>query len=91
MRGEGKGPIDAFVAALRNGCKVDAHVLDYSEHALGDGEDAVAIAYVHVRDAAGNATWGVGRRRSIVGASLAAVLSAVNRLQSIEGAPPPPA
>ena len=83
VRGDGTGPIDAFVAALRNGCKIDAHVLDYSEHALGDGEDAVAIAYVQVRDGAGNSRWGVGRRRSIVGASLDAVLSAVNRLQLI--------
>jgi 2-isopropylmalate synthase len=82
VRGEGTGPIDAFVAALRRGCKLDVHVLDYSEHALGDGEDAVAIAYVSVRDGAGNTTWGVGRNRSIVGASLDAVISAVNRLSA---------
>ena len=80
VRGEGTGPIDAFVDALRNGCKIDAHVLDFSEHALGDGEDAVAIAYVQVRDGKGNSAWGVGRQRSIVGASLDAVVSAVSRL-----------
>jgi 2-isopropylmalate synthase len=84
VRGEGTGPIDAFVAALRRGCKLDVHVLDYSEHALGDGEDAVAIAYVSVRDGEGNTTWGVGRRRSIVGASLEAVISAINRLHPTE-------
>ena len=87
VRGEGTGPIDAFVAALRRGCKIDAHVLDYSEHALGDGEDAVAIAYVQVRDGVGHTTWGVGRRRSIVGASLDAVVSALNRL--MQGRPLP--
>ncbi len=91
MRGDGSGPIDAFVAALRRGCKIDAHVLDYSEHALGDGEDAVAIAYVSVRDGRGNTTWGVGRNRSIVGASLDAVLSAVNRLHALEARGPLPA
>jgi len=83
VRGEGTGPIDAFVAALRSGCDVDVHVLDYTEHSLGDGEDATAIAYVQVRDNAGRTLWGVGRRRSIVGASLDAVVSAVNRLQSL--------
>ena len=85
VRGEGTGPIDAFVAALRKGCDVDVHVLDYSEHAIGDGEDAAAIAYVQVRDAEGRTSWGVGRRRSIVGASLDAVVGAVNRVQSIRG------
>jgi 2-isopropylmalate synthase len=85
VRGEGTGPIDAFVAALRNGCDVDVHVLDYSEHAIGDGEDAAAIAYVQVRDAEGRSTWGVGRQRSIVGASLDAVIGAVNRLLAIAG------
>jgi 2-isopropylmalate synthase len=85
VRGAGTGPIDAFVAALRNGCGVDVHVLDYTEHALGDGEDAAAIAYVQVRDGAGRTLWGVGRRRSIVGASFDAVVSAVNRLQALAG------
>ncbi len=85
VRGEGTGPIDAFVAALRSGCDIDVHVLDYSEHALGDGEDATAIAYVQVRDAEGRSSWGVGRRRSIVGASLDAVVGAVNRVQAMAG------
>ena len=60
VRGEGAGPIDAFVAALRNGCDIDVHVLDYCEHALGDGEDAAAIAYVQVRDAEGRSTGASG-------------------------------
>jgi 2-isopropylmalate synthase len=80
VRGEGTGPIEAFVAALRSGVRMDVHVADYAEHALGDGEDATAVAYVAVRDAAGRATWGVGRHPSIVAASLEAVLSAANRL-----------
>src|SRR5690606_14244789 len=35
VRGEGSGPIDAFVAALRKDTGRALHVLDYSEHALG--------------------------------------------------------
>ena len=80
IRGEGAGPIDAFVAALRHGTQLDVHVVDYAEHALGHGEDAVAVAYVEVRDAGGHTTWGAGRHASIVRASLEAVTSAANRL-----------
>lgn len=80
IRGEGAGPIDAFVAALRQGTRVDVHVVDFAEHALGHGEDAAAVAYVELRDAEGRTTWGAGRHASIVRASLEAVTSATNRL-----------
>jgi 2-isopropylmalate synthase len=80
LRGVGTGPIDAFVDALRKGCRLDVHVYDYAEHALGHGEDAAAVAYVAVRGADGQTRWGVGRHASIVGASLTAVVGAVNRL-----------
>ncbi|MCU0668543.1 MAG: 2-isopropylmalate synthase [Myxococcota bacterium] len=81
IRGEGAGPIDAFVVALRHATNLDVHVVDYAEHALGHGEDAVAVAYVELRDAQGRTTWGAGRHASIVRASLEAVTSAANRLQ----------
>jgi 2-isopropylmalate synthase len=79
VQGEGSGPIDAFVAALRKDAALDVHVADYSEHALDRGEDALAAAYVELRVGEGAATWGFGRHRSIVAASLEAVASAVNR------------
>jgi 2-isopropylmalate synthase len=53
-------------------------VLDYHEHAMSTGEDAVAAAYVEV-DVEGLAAWGVGVHPSIVTASLHAVVNAVNR------------
>jgi 2-isopropylmalate synthase len=80
LRGEGTGPIDAFIAALRDGLRIDVHVVDYAEHALGHGEDAAAVAYVELRGADGRSVWGAGRHRSIVAASLEAVVCAVNRL-----------
>jgi 2-isopropylmalate synthase len=57
----------------------DVRVLDYAEHALSAGGDAVAAAYVEclVRDAV---YWGVGVDANIVTASLKAVISAVNRV-----------
>ena len=53
--------------------------LDYSEHALGEGADARAAAYVEAR-IGGKTRWGVGLDASIVTASLRAVVSAVNRV-----------
>ena len=52
--------------------------LDYAEHALSSGGDAIAAAYVEcaVDD---QVVWGVGLDPNIVTASLKAVVSAVNR------------
>jgi 2-isopropylmalate synthase len=78
LAGQGTGPIDAFVAALRDGLGLDVSVRDYHEHAVGAGADAAAVAYVEVVTD-GQVRYGVGRDRSIVTASLRAVLSGINR------------
>src|SRR3954447_6550645 len=79
LEGEGNGPLSAFVTAI-NGLEhnFDVRVLDYAEHALSSGGDAMAAAYVEclVRD---TVYWGVGIDTNIVTASLKAVISAVNR------------
>lgn len=78
IAGSGNGPIDAFVGALRAELGLDVAVRDYHEHAVGSGADAAAVAYVEVvMD--GHIRYGVGRDRSIVTASLRAVLSGINR------------
>jgi 2-isopropylmalate synthase len=77
--GAGNGPIDAFVAALKQMSGLELRVSDYSEHALGEGADARAIAYVEVA-LPGRAAYGVAIDQSIVNASLLAVVGAVNRL-----------
>jgi len=69
----------AFVAAVRSELGVDIDVVDYSEHAVGAGSDAVAVAYVETQDADGVVRWGIGQHESIETASLRAVVSAVNR------------
>jgi 2-isopropylmalate synthase len=84
IRGSGNGPIDAFVHGLRSHLKLDVDVIDYSEHALKGGADAEAVAYVRIKGANGRKTFGVGRNRDIVAASLRAVVSGVNRLIAAE-------
>ncbi len=79
LQGTGNGPIAAFVDAI-NGLphNFDVRVLDYAEHALSAGGDAIAAAYVEC--AVGDEVlWGVGLDANIVTASLKAVISAVNR------------
>ena len=79
LEGTGNGPIAAFVDALNTVREDwDIRVLDYAEHALSAGGDAVAAAYVEC-SVAGVIYWGVGIDANIVTASLQAVVSAVNR------------
>ena len=91
LEGTGNGPIAAFVTALNQLTedeqakgnpmfedRSDIRVLDYHEHALSSGGDAIAAAYVEC--AVGDQLlWGVGLDANIVTASLKAVISAVNR------------
>ena len=81
FKGEGNGPVDAFVDGMRQ-AGADIRVLDYSEHALSSGGDAYAAAYVEC-DIAGETVWGVGIDVNIVRASLTAVVSAANRAVAV--------
>jgi 2-isopropylmalate synthase len=79
LEGVGNGPISAFCDALGS-LGIDVRVLDYTEHALSEGSDAQAAAYVECA-VGGRALWGIGVDGSTVTASMRAVLSAVNRAQ----------
>ena len=79
VTGAGNGPIAAFVDALRRGLGVELDVVDYAEHALGQGADARAAAYVETTGRDGVLRWGVGEHPNIITASLRAVLSALER------------
>ena len=79
VAGDGNGPIDAFVHALRDGLGASLDVVDYAEHAIGAGADAAAVAYVETVDETGTPRWGVGTDPNILTASLRAVLCAHER------------
>ena len=53
-------------------------MLDYHEHALSEGGDATAAAYLECA-IGDDVLWGVGIDPSITTASLKAIISAVNR------------
>ena len=82
VMGEGNGPIDALLAALRADLGVDFEVKDYNQHALTAGSEASAVAYVEAEGPDGTTWWGVGMDSSILDASLHAMVSAANRAPS---------
>ncbi|MGD2102513.1 MAG: 2-isopropylmalate synthase [Acidimicrobiia bacterium] len=77
--GEGDGPVEAFVHALREEFDRYFDVVDYSEHAVGSGADAKAVAYVESSGEDGSLRWGIGVDSNITTASLLAVLAAYER------------
>ena len=79
VQGEGDGPVEAFVHALCSRWDIAFDVVDYSEHAIGSGADARAVAYVESSGDDGALRWGIGIDSNITTASLLAVLAAFER------------
>ena len=81
----GNGPIDALQRGLHDIIHMKIKILDYSEHALREGSNAQAAAYIHLLNCeTGETTYGVGLSSNITRASIRAIFSAVNRLMSIK-------
>jgi 2-isopropylmalate synthase len=78
VSGRGKGLVSSVVATLRDTFGLQLEVLDYSEHALGQGSDARAAAYLECALSDGRIVWGVGIDEDIATASVRAILSAAN-------------
>jgi len=75
--GEGRGPIDATMNAL----KLGAQVIGYEEHSMGQGADATAVAFVEMElPGVPGSVFGIGMHDNIITASLRALISGVNRL-----------
>lgn len=77
--GVGNGPIDAFVNGLNAALGSNLRVLDYHEHAIGEGATARAVAYVEVSVDGKQARFGVGMDANIVSASFKAIVSGLQR------------
>lgn len=86
LDGEGTGPIDAFVQSLSTAVGRNVRVLNYAEHAIGEGANAKAIAYVELRVDDAQVCYGVGVDANIVSASLRAIISGVQRAPATETA-----
>jgi 2-isopropylmalate synthase len=79
IEGEGDGVVDAFVEAIKKATDIDFEIMEYGEHALGQGADAEAVTYIQLKNGLERYT-GVAISRDIVSSSLNALLRAAGQL-----------
>lgn len=80
VHGRGEGAISAFMDAWCQGYGQGARVIDYSEHAIGEGTDAEAVAYV-LLEIEGRRIAGAAFDHDSLSASLKSLISALNLAQ----------
>jgi len=81
ISGEGDGVLDAFVVGLRQAIKIDFEIMEYGEHALGQGADAEAVTYIQLK-CGGRRYSGVAISKDIISSSLNAFMGAASQLLS---------
>ena len=81
---DGNGPISAFVHGMKQLGAPDFAIDDYDEQAVGKGADAVAVAYVPLREPNGKVTFGVGIDTNIDQAAVRAIVAGLNRMARTE-------
>ena len=84
IKGQGNGPISAFIDALSNKFGVLFEVVNYQEHSLGGGSSSKAATYIELSYVNANgekvSRWGCGINHDVSQASIEAILSVVNTL-----------
>jgi len=83
VKGEGEGAISAFIDAWSKYSGQRLNVVDYSEHAVEEGTNAEAVAYVQI-EIDGKRSGGAAFDHDTVSASLKAVISAMNRASVVK-------
>jgi 2-isopropylmalate synthase len=78
---EGSGPIEAFIRSIGSLRLTPFRLTAFHEHALGEGADARAVAYVELEARGGFRRWGCGVDANIACAGVRAVASAINRAE----------
>lgn len=81
VNGSGDGVVSAFLDAWAKQSGQQVNVIDYSEHAIGEGTSAEAAAY-YLINVDGARVGGMALDNDSLGASLRALISAINRAKS---------
>lgn len=79
ISGQGDGVLNAFVVGLKDAIKIDFEIMEYGEHALGQGADAEAVTYIQLK-CDGRRYSGVAISKDIIASSLNAFLGAASQL-----------
>lgn len=82
LAGRGNGPVDAAASAIREHLGSQITVVDYHEHGVGAGSDALAVCYVEIKVGEGTPLFGVGQDKNISRAAIKALLNGINRSMS---------
>jgi len=87
LHGHGNGPLDAAWQAVQVlGLPEGIQWHGFEEHAIGQGSDATALAWVEVgAPGIASSVYGAGRHPHLVSASLQAMMQALNRLKRKAG------
>jgi len=80
--GTGNGRLDAVSHGIRTVTDLDYRIQHYHEHALSQGSDSIAAAYVAIGTEDGKTIWGCGTDSDIINASVKALVSAINIMVS---------
>ncbi|CAH2602308.1 2-isopropylmalate synthase 2 [Rhodovastum atsumiense] len=78
IAGEGNGPLSGLADALARDAGLRLDVVDYQEHAIGQGVQAMAAAYVECALPDGRIVFGVGIDADSASASIEAFIGAAN-------------
>lgn len=81
ISGEGDGVLDAFAVGLKQAINIDFEIMEYGEHALGQGADAEAVTYIQLK-CEGRRYTGVAISKDIIASSLNAFMGAASQLLS---------
>jgi len=80
--GNGNGPVSAFFNAIEPMLEDSYEFITYDEHALSDGQNAEAAAYIQIKNQKGAIHYGVGKDVNIDNASIRAIMSALNNFEN---------
>ena len=84
ISGVGNGPIDAASHALSQFIQTPLEIVDYHEHAIGEGSGVTAACYLELRMGDTTTRFGVAKDSNILTAAVKAMLSGINRSEQQE-------
>ncbi|BFM05063.1 2-isopropylmalate synthase [Halioxenophilus aromaticivorans] len=81
IAGQGDGALSAFCHALQDSLGIELEIVHYDQHAIGQGTDAAAMAFVQLK-INGERYNGISQNNDVLSANLNAILVCVNQAVS---------
>lgn len=79
ISGVGNGPIDAAANAIQSFIGEPLEIVDYHEHAIGEGSGVSAVCYLELKTNNNSSHFGVAKDNNIMTAAIKAMLSGIHR------------